>query len=115
MSPCSTPMDRTAGRVARELRRGPANDAEASSSALSPGRNLLLAWTMAAELPKVPLADALSLLLLAPDQQPWRFETAAPRWHALLCAEARLTLAEAQFAVPALNALAGPAARTSMR
>jgi hypothetical protein len=28
-------------------------------------RNFLLAWTMAAELPKVPLADALSLLLLA--------------------------------------------------
>jgi hypothetical protein len=33
-------------------------------------RNFLLAWTMAAELPKVPLADALSLLLLALDQQP---------------------------------------------
>jgi hypothetical protein len=74
------------------------------------GRNLLLAWTMAAELPKVPLADALSLLLLALDQQPWRFETAAPRWHALLCAEARLTLAEAQLALAALNALAGPGA-----
>jgi hypothetical protein len=29
---------------------------------------------MAAELPKVPLADALSLLLLALDQQPWPFE-----------------------------------------
>jgi hypothetical protein len=36
-------------------------------------RNFLLAWTMAAELPKVPLADALSLLLLALDQEPWRF------------------------------------------
>jgi hypothetical protein len=44
-------------------------------------RNFLLAWTLAAELPKVPLADALSLLLLALDRQPWRFETAAPRWH----------------------------------
>jgi hypothetical protein len=52
-------------------------------------RNFLLAWTLAAELPKVQLADALSLLLLALDQQPWRFETAAPRWHARLCAEAR--------------------------
>ena len=31
-------------------------------------RNFLLAWTMAAELPKVPLADPLSLLLLALDQ-----------------------------------------------
>jgi hypothetical protein len=65
---------------------------------------------MAAELPRVPLADALSLLLLARDQQPWRFETAAPRWHARLCAEARLTLAEAQLALAALQALGGPGA-----
>jgi hypothetical protein len=70
----------------------------------------MLAWALAAELPKVPLADALSLLLLALDQQPWRFETAAPRWHARLCDEARLTLAEAQLAVSAVDALAGPGA-----
>jgi hypothetical protein len=70
-------------------------------------RNLLLAWTMAWELPKVSLADALSLLLLALDQQPWRFEAAAPRWHARLCAEARLTLPEAQLALAALQALGG--------
>ena len=50
-------------------------------------RNFLLAWTLAAELPKVPLADALALLLLALDRQPWRFDRAAPRWHARLCAE----------------------------
>jgi hypothetical protein len=73
-------------------------------------RNFLLAWTMAAELPKVPLADALSLLLLALDHQPWRFETAAPRWHARLCDEARLTLAETQLALSALHALARPGA-----
>jgi hypothetical protein len=73
-------------------------------------RNFLLAWTMAAELPKVPLADALSLLLLALDQQPWRFERAAPRWHARLCAEAWLTLPESQLALAALQALAGPGA-----
>jgi hypothetical protein len=73
-------------------------------------RNFLLAWTPAAALPKVPLADALSLLLLALDQQPWRFETAPPRWHARLCDEARLTLADAQLAVSALDALAGPGA-----
>jgi hypothetical protein len=70
-------------------------------------RNFLLAWTLAAELPKVPFADALSLLLLALDQQPWRFERAAPRWHARLCAEARLTLPESQLALAALQALAG--------
>jgi hypothetical protein len=51
----------------------------------------------------VPLADALSLLVLALDQQPWRFETAAPRWHARLCDEARLTLVEAQLAISALR------------
>jgi hypothetical protein len=73
-------------------------------------RNFLLAWTLAAELPKVPLADALSLLLLALDQQPWRFEKAAPRWHARLCHEAQLTLPEAQLALAALHALAGPGA-----
>jgi hypothetical protein len=56
----------------------------------------------------VPLADALALLLLALDEQRWRFDTAAPRWHARLCAEARLTLTEAQLAVAALDALAGP-------
>jgi hypothetical protein len=73
-------------------------------------RNFLLAWTTTAKLPKVPLADGLALLLLALDQQPWRFEAAAPRWHALLCAEARLTLPEAQLALAALQALAGPSA-----
>ena len=70
-----------------------------------------MAWSLAAELPHVALADALSLRLLALDQQPWRFDTAAPRWHARLCAEARLTLTEAQLAVSALDALAGPGAR----
>jgi hypothetical protein len=68
-----------------------------------------LGWR-SGELPKVPLADALSLLLLALDQQPWRFEKAAPRWHARLCGEAQLTLPEAQLALAALHALAGPGA-----
>ena len=73
-------------------------------------RNFLLAWSLAADLPRVPLADALALLLLALDEQRWRFDTAAPRWHSRLCAEARLTLTEAQLAVVALDALAGPGA-----
>jgi hypothetical protein len=72
-------------------------------------RNFLLAWTTAAELPKLPLGDALALLL-ALDQQPWRYEKAAPRWHARLCDEARLTLPEAQLALAALHALVGPGA-----
>jgi hypothetical protein len=58
----------------------------------------------------VPLADALALLLLALDQQPWRFDTAAPRWHARLCAEARLTLTDAQLCLASLDVLAGPRA-----
>ena len=49
-------------------------------------------------------------MLLALDQQPWRFEKAAPRWHARLCGEAQLTLPEAQLALAALQALAGPGA-----
>jgi hypothetical protein len=73
-------------------------------------QNFMLAWTMAAELPKVGLADALALLLLTLDEQRWRFDTAAPRWHARLCAEARLTLTEAQLAVAALDAMSGPSA-----
>jgi hypothetical protein len=73
-------------------------------------RNFLEAWTLASELPRVPLADALALLLLALDQQPWRFHTVAPRWHSRLCAEARLTIEEAQLALAALQALGGPGA-----
>jgi hypothetical protein len=38
----------------------------------------MLAWTMAAELPKVPLADGLELLLLARDVEPARFDRAVP-------------------------------------
>jgi hypothetical protein len=51
----------------------------------------MLAWTMAAELPKVPLADGLELLLLAHDVEPARFDRAVPRWHARLCSEQRLS------------------------
>jgi hypothetical protein len=40
--------------------------------------NLLVAWSLAAGLPQAALADALALLLLALDQQPWRFDTGLP-------------------------------------
>jgi hypothetical protein len=59
-------------------------------------------------LPQVPLADALELLLLARDLEPARFDRAVPRWHARLCEERRLSGAEAQLALAALNALPGP-------
>jgi hypothetical protein len=56
----------------------------------------MLAWTMAAELHKVPLADGLELLLLANDVEPARFDRAVPRWHARLCSEQQLSSGEAQ-------------------
>jgi hypothetical protein len=50
------------------------------------------AWTLAAELPQVALADALELLLLTRDLQPARFDRGVPRWHARLCGERQLSL-----------------------
>jgi len=78
-------------------------------------RNFMLAWTMAAELPKVPLADGLELLLLARDVEPARFDRAVPRWHARLCSEQRLSSGEAQLALAALNALPGPGAQSGVQ
>jgi hypothetical protein len=69
--------------------------------------NLMQAWTLAAEVPKVSLADGLSLLLLARDVEPARFDRGVPRWHARLCTERRLSADEAQLALAALNALRG--------
>jgi hypothetical protein len=77
--------------------------------------NFMLAWTMAAELPKVPLADGLELLLLARDLEPARFDRAVPRWHARLCTEQRLSSGEAQLALAALNALPGPGVQSAVR
>jgi hypothetical protein len=69
--------------------------------------NFMHAWTLARELPKLPLADGLALLLLARDLEPARFERGVPRWHARLCMERRLSGGEAQLALAALNALPG--------
>ena len=71
-------------------------------------RNALVAWATAAELPNVELGDALALVLLSLDADSPRFEKAAVRWHSRLCREAPLTLDEAQLALSALRALAGP-------
>jgi hypothetical protein len=77
-------------------------------------RNFMLAWTTAAELPKVPLADGLELLLLARDLEPARFDRAVPRWHARLCSEQQLSSGEAQLALAALNALPGPGVQSAV-
>jgi hypothetical protein len=74
------------------------------------GRHVIAAWGLAAELPSVPLADALELLLLARDLEPARFDRGVPRWHARLCMERRLSAGEAQLALAALAALPGPGA-----
>ncbi len=71
------------------------------------GRNVLLALTTAGELPRVPLPEALAICLLLLDRDPARYEVAALRWHARLCREARLSLAEAAIALAALSALGG--------
>jgi hypothetical protein len=76
--------------------------------------NFMVAWTMAAELPKVPLADGLELLLLARDLEPARFDRAVPRWHARPCIEQRLSSGEAQLALAALNALPGPGVQSAV-
>jgi hypothetical protein len=68
-------------------------------------RNVLLSLATAAELPRVPLAEALGICLLLRDKDPGRFELAALRWHARLCREGRLSLAEAAVALAALSAL----------
>lgn len=78
-------------------------------------RNFMLAWTTAAGLPGVPLADGLELLLLARDLEPVRFGRAVPRWHARLCSEQRLSSGEAQQALAALNALPGPGVESAVQ
>jgi hypothetical protein len=75
--------------------------------------NFMQAWTLAAEVPKISLADGLALLLLARDVEPARFDRGVPRWHARLCTEGRLSAAEAQLALAALNALPGAAGSTA--
>jgi hypothetical protein len=72
--------------------------------------NFMQAWTLAAEIPKVSLADGLALLLLARDVEPARFDRGVPRWHARLCSERRLSADQAQLALAALIALRGPGA-----
>jgi hypothetical protein len=72
------------------------------------GRNFEAAWMLALELPPLPLVDALALLLLARDADPERFVRGAVRIHARLCADANLTLEEAQLVLAALDALRGP-------
>ncbi len=72
--------------------------------------NPVVAWTAAAELERVPLADALALCLLLVHSDRPRYERAALRWHTRLCREvAGLSIDEAALSLAALQALPGPA------
>jgi hypothetical protein len=70
--------------------------------------NVMVAWAMASELPRIDLGDALALVLLALDHDAARFQKAALRWHSRLCREAPLTIEEAQLALAALGIMQGP-------
>ena len=74
------------------------------------GRHLMLAWSLASDLPKLTMPDALELLLLASEVELARFDRAAPRWHSRLCAERPLSALESQLALAAILALRSPAA-----
>ena len=72
--------------------------------------NPTIALATAAELPRVPLDDALALCLLLRDREPGRYEAAAVRWHSRFCREVRPSLVDAQLTLAALHALGGDSA-----
>jgi hypothetical protein len=72
-------------------------------------RNLIAAWSAAAELQAVPLADALALCLLVRDRDAVSFPRFALRWHARFCAETRgVGLEDGRLVLDLLTAVGGP-------
>src|SRR5262245_49794685 len=66
--------------------------------------NPTIATAAAAELGRVPLEDALALVLIYRDAADRRFERAAVRWHGRLCLELRpLAPDDAQLALAAIR------------
>jgi hypothetical protein len=76
--------------------------------------NPTLVRAAAAELPRVGLEDALAICLVLLDGEPQRFPAAVTRWHARLCLERTLPPEEADLALGALRALAGPRPRPAV-
>jgi len=78
--------------------------------------NLLMALTVARELPFVRLGDALAITLLILEKDPPRYSTAAARWAARFVLEATPapTLAESQLLAAALADLPSEAARSAL-
>jgi hypothetical protein len=76
--------------------------------------DLLRVRATAAELPYIPLSDALAILELIEVRDEGRFEPAAVRWAGRLALEAPgLTLAQLQLAIKALDGLPDGEARAT--
>ena len=71
----------------------------------------LLIRAAAAELPSVPLEDALDICLALLELEPDSYPRIATRWGSRLAIERKLDLVDAQLAFAALAALPGPSAR----
>jgi hypothetical protein len=71
----------------------------------------LLIRAAAAELPSVPLEDALDICLALLELEPDSYQRIATRWGSRLAIERKLDLVDAQLAFAALAALPGPGAR----
>jgi hypothetical protein len=79
-------------------------------------RDLPRVRVTAAELPYIPLPDALAILELIEAHDEARFEPAAVRWAGRLALEAPgLTLAQLQLALEALYGLPDDEARATLR
>ena len=78
--------------------------------------DLLRVRGVAAELPYIPLPDALAILELIEAQEEARFEPAAVRWVGRLALEAPgLTLAQLHLAIEALDGLPDEQAKATLR
>jgi hypothetical protein len=78
--------------------------------------DLLRVRGVAAELPNVPLPDALAILELIEAQDEARFEPAAVRWVGRLALEAPgLTLSQLHLAIEALDGLPHDEAKATLR
>lgn len=78
---------------------------------IAPGDGPHLLWppATAGRRRRLSLADELAQCLRAVNEEPARFEVAAAAWHARWCIDLpTLTLTEAQTALTALQAIAGP-------
>ena len=71
----------------------------------------LMIRAAAAELPSVPLEDALDICLALLELEPDTYPRTAARWGSRLAIERKLDLVDAQLALAALAALPGPGAK----